>query len=263
LLRRALRAQPRSTKDQHPSRFRAFLLAFDGVWALSCIANEMECSRQLPPMKVLSVNVGAPRAIPYRGKRVMTGIYKEPVSGEQKIAKLGFVGDQQADLKVHGGMYKAVYSYPFEHYEYWSRALGRSDFAFGQFGENLTVSGFTEDEVNIGDVFRVGSAMLEVTQPRVPCFKLAHKMGLPGFPKLFTASGRTGFYHRVLEEGKVSAGDEIERVKTDPHKITVREMMRIMHINREDFAAIEKAVAIPALTPSWREELEERLANRK
>jgi MOSC domain-containing protein YiiM len=213
-------------------------------------------------MKLLSINIGAPRGIPFRGETVMTGIFKEPVTGKVFVHKLGLAGDKQADLTVHGGIHKAVYSYPFEHYEYWSRELGRDGFPFGQFGENLTVSGLLEDDVHIGDQFRIGSAVLEVTQPRVPCFKIAVKMNLPSFPKLFTASGRTGFYHRVLEEGEISAGDTIERIKTDPAKVSVREMMRIMHIDRDDFAAMEKAVAIPALTPGWREELEERMGSK-
>ncbi|HZV33710.1 MAG TPA: MOSC domain-containing protein [Verrucomicrobiae bacterium] len=210
-------------------------------------------------MKLLSINVAMLRPISHRGNEVMTGIYKQPVKGSVKAGRLGLAGDAQADLENHGGIYKAVYSYPFEHYSDWSRELGRNDFALGQFGENLTVTGLSEDNVRIGDVFRIGTALLEVTQPRVPCFKLAHKMGLPEFPKKFIASGRTGFYHRVLEEGEMSAGDAIERIKTDPNGVSAREMMRIMHIDRDDVAAMEKAVGIPALTPSWREELEERL----
>lgn len=210
-------------------------------------------------MKLLSINVAAPQAISYHGKEVMTGIYKEPVPGRVKVGTLGLAGDAQADLKNHGGIYKAVYAYPFEHYEAWSRELGRNDFAFGQFGENLTITGLTEDSVHIGDMFRISTALLEVTQPRVPCFKLAHKMNLPEFPKQFMTSGRTGFYLRVIEEGEIAAADSIERVKTDPHGVSVREMMRVMHIDREDFAAMAKAVAVPALTPSWREEMKERL----
>lgn len=213
-------------------------------------------------MKLLSVNIGGARAIRHRGQNVMTGIFKEPAQGQVKVTTLGLAGDVQADFKVHGGIHKAVYCYPFEHYEHWSRELGRNDFACGQFGENLTTTGATEDDTNIGDIFRLGDVLLEVTQPRVPCFKLAHKMNASGFPKKFTASGRTGFYLRVLAEGEIAAGDAIERVKIDPHGITVRETMRIMHIDREDFDAIKKALAVPALTPSWREELEDRLRAR-
>jgi MOSC domain-containing protein YiiM len=214
------------------------------------------------PMKLVSVNVSVPRPISYNGKTVMTGIFKEPVAGRVKLHTLGLAGDAQVDLENHGGIYKAVYSYPFEHYDYWSRELGRNDFAFGQFGENLTITGLTEEQVNIGDMFRVGTALLEVTQPRVPCFKLAHKMNLPDFPKRFTQSGRFGFYQRVLVAGEVGAGDAFERVKTDPRGVTVREMMRLMHIDRQDFQLMEKAVGIPALTPSWRDELKGRLRER-
>ena len=210
-------------------------------------------------MKVLSVNIGVPRAVAINGTPVMTGIYKEPVAEKIKLQTLGLAGDGQADSRVHGGIYKAIYSYPVEHYDYWKRELGRNDFVFGQFGENLTISGLTEDNVHIGDMFRIGDVLLEVTQPRVPCFKLAHRLNLPEFPKLFTASGRTGFYQRVLAEGEVSAGDKLERVKTDARGVTVREMMRLMHIDREDFSMIERAVNIPALTPGWRDELKERL----
>jgi MOSC domain-containing protein YiiM len=214
------------------------------------------------PMKLVSVNVSAPRPISYNGKTVMTGIFKEPVTGRVKLHTLGLAGDGQADQENHGGIYKAVYSYPVEHYDYWSRELGRNDFVFGQFGENLTIAGLTEEQVNVGDMFRVGTALLEVTQPRVPCFKLAHKMNLPDFPKRFTQSGRIGFYQRVLVAGEIGAGDTIERVKTDPRGVTVREMMRLMHIDRQDFQLMEKAVGIPALTPSWRDELKERLRER-
>ncbi len=210
-------------------------------------------------MKLLSVNVSAARAIVHQGKTVMTGIYKEPFPGKVKIQMLGLAGDAQADLENHGGIYKAVYSYPVEHYDFWSRELGRNDFTFGQFGENLTTSGVNEDDVHIGDTFRIGEVLLEVTQPRVPCFKLAIKMNLPAFPKQFMASGRYGFYQRVLAEGEVRVGDAIERVKTDPRGVTIREMMRVMYMDREDFAVIEQAVGIPALTPSWRDELKERL----
>jgi MOSC domain-containing protein YiiM len=211
---------------------------------------------------LLSVNVAKPRAMPFNGKTVMTGIFKEPVAGRVALRTLGLDGDGQADPENHGGIYKAVYSYPAEHYEYWARVLDRNDLAYGVFGENLTISGFMEDDVHIGDMFRVGSALLEVTQPRVPCFKLATVLRLPHFPKQFTASGRTGFYQRVLVEGEIGVGDSIERVKVDPRGVTVREMMRLMHIDREDFDAMEKAVGIPALTPGWRDELKERLRAR-
>jgi MOSC domain-containing protein YiiM len=213
-------------------------------------------------MKLVSVNIAPLRAIPHGGNPVMTGIFKEPVTGRIPMQTLGLAGDNQADLQNHGGIHKAVYSYPVEHYEFWSRELGRNDFVFGQFGENLTVSGLSEDDVHIGDMFRVGNALLEVTQPRVPCFKLALKMNVPDFVKRFTQSGRTGFYQRVLVEGEVGAGDSIERVKTDPRRVTVRQMMQLKHIPPPDFSIMEKAVNIPALTPGWRDDFKGRLETR-
>lgn len=210
-------------------------------------------------MKLLSVNVGLPAVITTGNRNVTTGIFKSPRSERIRVHNLGLEGDGQADLENHGGIHKAVYSYPVEHYAYWSRELGRNDFSFGQFGENFTVEGFTEENVHVGDMFRVGDVLLEVTQPRVPCYKLAIRMNLPEFPKLFAASGRTGFYQRVLSQGEVGAGDVLERVKIDPRGVTVKELMDVMYFKRENLELMERAVAIPALTPSWRDELKERL----
>ncbi|MDB6016997.1 MAG: molybdenum cofactor biosysynthesis protein [Pedosphaera sp.] len=211
-------------------------------------------------MKLLSVNISLPKVVSIDDKLVATGIFKEPVAGRVRLHSLSLAGDGQADLENHGGIHKAVYAYPHEHYDYWSRELGRQDFTFGQFGENLTVTGLIEDQVHIGDMFRIGEALLEVTQPRVPCFKLASKMQMTSFPKLFAASGRTGFYLRVLAEGEIGAGDPIERVKTDARGLTVRALMDLMYFDRDNFALMETAVAIPALTPGWRDKLKQRLA---
>jgi len=210
-------------------------------------------------MKIVSVNVSLPRVVPHGDGTVATGIFKTTVSHRVKVGTLGLAGDGQADLENHGGIYKAVYAYPIEHYDHWSRELGRNDFVHGQFGENLTVTGLLEDDVFIGNIFRIGNVLLEVTQPRVPCYKLALRMNLPDFPRKFAASGRTGFYLRVLAEGEIGAGDGIERVKTDPRGLSVRALMRLMYFERDNFELTEKAVGIPALTPSWRDELKERL----
>ena len=156
--------------------------------------------------------------------------------------------------------YRAVYAYPVENYDYWGRELVRDDLSFGQFGENFTVEGMTEDDVHIGDVFRVGDVLVEVSQPRPPCFKLGIKMSMPRFPKLFLASGRVGFYLRVLEEGEVGAGDGIERVRSDPERLTVRETSHLHFFERENLEGAERALRIPALSPGWRESFEERLA---
>ena len=210
-------------------------------------------------MKLLGISVAAPRTVQISGKPVATGIFKEPIHGRVRVRALGLEGDGQADLENHGGIYKAVYSYPFEHYAYWSDELNRQDFVLGQFGENLTIEGLDEDQVRIGDVLRISGVLLEVTQPRIPCFKLAHKMGRPDFIKLFARSGRTGFYQRVLTEGEIGAGDVIERVKTDPHGVTVRQAMNLMVFQEGGAELLEKAIALPALTPGWREELKLRL----
>ena len=186
-------------------------------------------------MKLLSVNVSLPQEIRVNGQTVRTGIFKRPVEGRVRLGKLNLEGDAQGDLSVHGGPDKAVYAYAFEHYAYWTEKLGRHDLAPGQFGENFTVEGMTEDEIFLGDVFRIGEALLEVSQPRLPCFKLGLKMGDSKFPKQFLASGRLGFYLRVLEEGAVGAGDEITRVRTDPEGLAIAEVARHLKARDREF----------------------------
>jgi MOSC domain-containing protein YiiM len=211
-------------------------------------------------MKLLSINVSAPREVVHGGKAVTTGIFKEPTHGRVVLRTLNLDGDGQADLLGHGGIYKAAYAYPVENYDHWKRELGRTDLAFGQFGENFTVEGMTEDEVHVGDVFRVGGAVVEVTQPRVPCYKLGIKMGLRGFEKTFLASCRVGFYLRVLEEGEVGAGDGLHRVRTDPERMTVREICHLLYFDPENLEGARKALRIRALSSGWRRSFEERLA---
>lgn len=214
-------------------------------------------------MKLLSVNVSMPKEVSHMGKRVRTSIFKQPVSGRVMLRTLNLEGDAQADLENHGGAYKAVYGYSIEHYDHWKRELGRSDFNPGQFGENFTVQGMLEDQVHIGDVFRVGGAVVQVTQPRAPCFKLGLRMGLPQFPKLFLASGRVGFYLRAVEEGEVVAGDVIQRVRVDPERLTVLEMHRLLYVDRDDREALARALRVQALSPRRRAAFEERLARCK
>jgi MOSC domain-containing protein YiiM len=211
-------------------------------------------------MKLLSVNVSRPREVAHGSETVTTGIFKEPVDGRVMLGTLNLDGDGQADLVGHGGIYKAAYAYPVENYEYWKRELGREDLTFGWFGENFTVERMTEDEVHIGDVFRVGGALVEVTQPRVPCYKLGLKMGLKGFEKTFLASCRVGFYLRVLEEGEVGVGDGLDRVRTDPERITVREMCHLLYFDPENLTGARKALRIRALSPGWQQSFEARLA---
>jgi MOSC domain-containing protein YiiM len=179
-------------------------------------------------MKVLSVNISGPKPLTYREQTLATGIFKTPVTGRIRVHRLGLEGDVQVDKRVHGGPDKAVYIYPHEHYAHWKKSLSRKDFAFGQFGENLTTSGLLEDEVRVGDTLRIGSVLLQVTQPREPCFKLMTKMNDFTFAKPFLTSGRTGFYLRVLEEGELGAGDAIARGATDPAAPTIREVVQEM-----------------------------------
>ncbi|MCZ6465668.1 MAG: MOSC domain-containing protein [Alphaproteobacteria bacterium] len=211
-------------------------------------------------MKLLSVNVSLPKEIDHRGKTVTTGIFKEPVDGRVMLRGLNLDGDGQADLIGHGGKFRAVYVYSYDNYAYWKRELGRTDFAFGQFGENFTVEGMLDDAIHVGDVFRVGGALVEVTQPRVPCFKLAIRMGLEGFQNLLLSSNRIGFYLRVLEEGEVGAGDVIEPVKTDPRRMTVGKVNNLLYFDLGNLEDSRKALRIKALSPGWRGSFEDRLA---
>jgi len=211
-------------------------------------------------MRLISVNTGLPRPVSHRNGAVSTGIYKEPVDGPVWVRRLNLEGDGQADLRVHGGEHKAVYAYPFEHYAFWQDTVDRNDFVYGQFGENLTVTGLIEDAVHIGDVYRVGEALLQISQPRAPCFKLGLRMGDEQFPARFVAANRTGFYLRVLEEGRVAAGDAIDLVKRAEDSISVSDAFRLRHGSGGTRAEYERAAKVSALTPSWRAAFEKRLA---
>ena len=208
-------------------------------------------------MKLLSVNVSQPKEVSYNGQRIKTGIFKEPVAGRTMMRRLNLDGDGQGDPSVHGGIHKAVYVYPIEHYHYWKGELGRDDLTYGKFGENLTVEGMLEDTVHIGDVFQIGQALVEVSQPRVPCFKLGIKMRDPQIVKPFLQSERVGFYVRVLEEGEVGAGDAIERTRVGEGQMTVKEIVHLRHFDITNLEAAEKAANLPALTPSWRDSFED------
>ena len=204
-------------------------------------------------MKLISVNVSQPKEIVHNGQTIKTGIFKEPVSGRTMMRRLNLDGDGQGDPTVHGGVHKAVYVYPIEHYDYWKQELGRDDLTYGKFGENLTVEGMLEDTIHIGDVFRIGEALVGVSQPRVPCFKLGIKMGNPRIVKPFLESTRVGFYVRVLEEGEVGAGDAIERISVGDGGMTVKEIVLLRHFDTANTTGTEKAANLPALTPSWRD----------
>ncbi len=209
-------------------------------------------------MKVVSLNVGRPRTINYRDRTIETGIYKDPVEGRVKLRPHNLEGDEQADLTVHGGLEKAVYGYPFEHYEYWKNLLGDIPFGWGAFGENLTTSGITEDSLNIGDTLRIGSATLMVRQPRLPCFKLAAKFERDNMIDLFYKSGRCGFYFSIEEEGDLGGGDAIEPKYRDPNNVTVADVNRLF-LEKENTELLEHVLRAPALSAWWRRHFEERL----
>ena len=203
-------------------------------------------------MWIRSVNVGMPREIPGTGGAIVSGIVKEPVSGPVAVGATNLAGDRQADLSVHGGLDKAVYAYPIEHYGFWGRELQRDDLAPGWFGENLTTEGLLEDDVLVGDLLRAGSALLEVSHPRVPCFKLAARMGDPGFGRPFLLSGRVGFYLRVLEEGELETGDPLTRERRGEGGLSIRTAARLLDSGASP-VDLESAAAVPALAEGWRE----------
>jgi MOSC domain-containing protein YiiM len=211
-------------------------------------------------MRVVSVNVGVPRTLRWRGREVTTGIFKEPVAGRVPIRRLNLEGDGQADLAVHGGAAKAVYAYPCAHYAFWREELDE-DLPFGTFGENLTVEGLPlEDEAAVGDRVRVGSAELVVTQPRLPCYKLGIRFGRVDMVKRFLASGRTGYYLAVEIEGAVAAGDPVELLGRHPGRVSVAEITRVYVSDRDDLAAIERFARLDALPVEWRRYFAKRLA---
>ncbi len=210
-------------------------------------------------MKLLSVNVSQPREVIHKGKTVRTGIFKEPVGGRINARTMNLDGDGQADLVGHGGEMRAVLIYSRENYDYWANELGRSDFGFGHFGENFTVEGMLDEQVRVGDRFRIGTALFEVSQPRVPCYKLAMKMGIEGFYARLLESGRPGFYFRVLEAGEVGAGDEIPLVESDPIGMTVRDLSNLLYFQKGDLEGARKALRIKALSPGWVRSFKSRL----
>lgn len=201
--------------------------------------------------RLLSLNVGLPRDIPWQGRTVHTAVWKEPVQGRRVARRLNIDGDGQGDLAGHGGEHRAVFVYQIESYRYWQSQLGRTDFTYGQFGENFTVDGLPDDEVCIGDRYRVGSALFEVTQPRVTCYRVGIRMNEPQMAALLVAHGRPGFYFRVVEEGEVGAGDEIVRVMQGPEAMTVAEVDALLYKPGHPADRLERALRIPALSGGW------------
>jgi MOSC domain-containing protein YiiM len=199
------------------------------------------------------VNVGLPQEIEWRGHMVSTGIFKRPVRGRVAVRRLNVEGDRQADLSVHGGPDKAIYAYPAEHYAYWRAELPDMELPWAQFGENLTTEGLRDDEVQIGDRFRAGSAEVVVTQPRLPCYKLGIRFGCPDMVRWFLKSGRTGFYFAVEREGEVAAGDPIIPLQRATHGVTVADITRLYSRGRGGLDTLRRVVALEALPASWRD----------
>jgi MOSC domain-containing protein YiiM len=217
-------------------------------------------------MKLVSLNVGLPRDVLWHGRIVTTGIYKEPVKGRVALRTLNLDGDRQADLTAHGGVQKAVYCYPVEHYDYWKKELPGRDMPLAMFGENFTSDGLLENSVHLGDQFLIGSAQVVVTQPRLPCYKLGIRFESDDMVKRFLASGRTGFYLAVTREGEVGAGDDIEQIARDSNAVPVSEITRLYitkRFNNEDFESLRSALQVAALPESWKAYFRERLARTK
>ena len=215
-------------------------------------------------MRLLSVSVGLPREVTWHNRLVTTGIFKRPVSGRVALRKLNLDGDRQADLTVHGGEFKAVYCYPSEHYEYWKKELPSRDFPVAAFGENFTTEGMFEDSLYLGDRYRVGTAEVVVTQPRLPCYKLGVRFADDQMVKRFLASKRSGFYAAVAREGEVGAGDEFVPLSRDPRAVPVSEVTRLFvtkDYTAEDVTVIDRLNDVPSVPDDWKSYFAERVAN--
>jgi ferredoxin-NADP reductase/MOSC domain-containing protein YiiM/ferredoxin len=205
-----------------------------------------------PAGRLLSLNVGMPRDVEWEGRTVRTGIWKDSVEGRRMVRRLNVDGDGQGDVLGHGGVNRAVFVYQIESYRYWQGFLARDDFTYGQFGENFTVEGLADDEVCIGDRFRIGTALFEVSQPRVTCYRVGIRMSEPQMPSMLVAHRRPGFYFRVLEEGEVEAGDTVERVGRGPEAMTVAEIDGLLYLPNRSRRDVSRALRIPALSEGWR-----------
>jgi len=210
-------------------------------------------------MKLISVNVGLPREVTWKGKTVTTGIFKTAVKGPIELRRHNLEGDKQADLSVHGGPTKAAYVYPLQHYDYWRKELPELDYSWGNFGENFTIDGIDEESVYVGDEFRLGSAQVVVTEPRMPCFKLGIRFGRADMVKRFLSSQRTGFYFGVVEEGQVQAGDELELLNKHPDELSVADVTRLYSTEKTNQKLLKKAISVLVLPQSWRDYFEHQL----
>ena len=211
-------------------------------------------------MKLISLNAARPQLALYRGATISTGIFKKPVTGPISLRTLNLDGDRQADLAVHGGPYKAVYGYPSEHYDFWRQELGGASLPWGMFGENFTTEGLSESDLHIGDRLQIGSAVIIVRQPRIPCYKLAVKFHRNDILARFLRSGRSGFYFSVEQEGTVAAGDSFAFLSREPQGISIADMNKLFAEDKYNARLLESAIATPALPEDWREYFRKRQA---
>lgn len=209
-------------------------------------------------MVIVSLNVSELVSVEYQGRTISTGIFKKPVTERLKVNFTGLESDDQADKQAHGGADKALYAYSVDNYPYWQSQLDLSEMPFGTFGENLSVESLTDDVVHIGDVFKIGNLIAQVSQPRVPCYKLGIRMDSTTFPKLFMKSGRVGFYLRVLEEAVIGVGDRIEKLNEDPNRLSIEQSMLALYKGPKQKQIIERALKIDALSEAWRLDLSNR-----
>lgn len=214
--------------------------------------------RVMDSQRLLSVNVSQPKNVRFLQNEIYSGIDKKPVSGDVYLSRINLEGDAQADLRFHGGPDKAICVYSFDHFSFWEDILGIK-LVYGAFGENLTVKGMTEEEVCIGDIFTIGDAILQITQPRQPCYKLSNKLGFPRLPKLVQHTGYTGFYCRVLKEGIINAEDDLKLAERHKMGITVSFANKIKYRESDNMAGIEKILAVPELSHDWRNQFEQKL----
>ena len=210
-------------------------------------------------MKILSVNVSEPQKVIFNGKELITSIYKKPISKKVMVTSQGIEGDRQADLSVHGGYDKAVYGYSFNHYKLWGERLNKDFTDFGLVGENLTIDNFDENEVNVGDRFQINDCIIQVSQPRIPCYKIGIKMNSRDFPKMFSQSGLLGSYFRVIQEGSIESGCEMEKIHSETESMSIKEIASILFVDIKNIELMKKALDIKPLTEEIKEKFRERL----
>ena len=210
-------------------------------------------------MKVLSINVSEPQKVIFNGKELITSIYKKPVSKKVMVTSQGIEGDRQADLSVHGGYDKAVYGYSYNHYKLWGERLNKEFGEFGLVGENLTIDDFDENNINIGDRFQINDCILQVSQPRIPCYKIGIKMNSRDFPKMFSQSGLLGSYFRVIQEGNIEAGNEIQKIYSEENSMSLKDIASLLFVDVKNIDSMKKAVDIKSLTEEIKEKFRERL----